>query len=240
MGLEYDKALFTMGATMGLLKMGADEAVRLGQHWMGPEHTLLGILRGDPDDLARRALEQVGVDASMVEGWITRMDTAEPAVETEGESGVKPNPRWYSIEGRAEGIAVALGAEEPASVQFLLALLWDRRRWDLTEEPGITREGIVAALVGLGAALPAAPLPELERKLNLTQHVEFPRSEISEVLRLLVERHPPGSGPTFGFNYKDDETAWVDAEDGIDLQGIVDEALTQKPETATKKEEPPR
>lgn len=149
----------------------------------------------------------------------------------EGKSGVKPNPRWYTIEGRAEGIAVALGAEAPASVHFLLALLWDQRRWDLTEAPEVSREGIVAALAELGATLPAAPLPELERKLNLTQYVEFPRSKTSEVLRLLVERHPPGSGPTFGFNYKDDETAWVDAEDGIDLQGIVDEALAQKPET---------
>jgi hypothetical protein len=44
----------------------------------------------------------------------------------------------------------------------------------------------------------------------------------------LAERHPPGSGPTFGFNYKDDEIAWVRAEDGIDLQRIVDEALTSE------------
>lgn len=45
---------------MRLLKIGADEATPLGQHWMGPEHTLLGILRGDSHDLARRALEQAG------------------------------------------------------------------------------------------------------------------------------------------------------------------------------------
>jgi hypothetical protein len=204
-----------------LLKIGADEATRLGQHWMGPEHTLLGILRGDPDDVARRALEQAGVDASMVEGWLTRLDTG----ETEEKSGVTPNPRWYTIEGRAEGMAVALGAEEPGTVHFLLAVLWDQRRWNLTETPGIEREAIVAALAELGVPLPAAPLPELERKLNLTQYVEFPRSRASGVLQLLAERHPPGSGPKFGFNYKDDETAWVRAEDGIDLRGIVDEAL---------------
>ena len=53
---------------MRLLKIGADEASRLGQHWMGPEHTLLGILRGDPDDVARRALEQAGVDARHTTG----------------------------------------------------------------------------------------------------------------------------------------------------------------------------
>lgn len=206
---------------MGLFKLGADEATRLGQHWMGPEHTLLGILRGDPDDVARRALEQAGVDASMVEGWITRMDTG----AGEERTGVKPNPRWYTIEGRAEGMAAALGAAEPGTVHFLLALLWDQRRWNLTEAPGISREVIVTALGELGATLPAAPLPELERKRNFTQYVEFPRGKSSEVLRLLAERHPPGSGSTFGFNYKDDETAWVRAEDGIDLQSIVDEGV---------------
>jgi len=211
---------------MRLLKMGADEAIRLGQHWMGPEHTLLGILRGDPDDTARRALEQAGVDAAMVEGWIARMDTNKE--KDPEKSGVKPNPRWQTIEGRAEGIAVALGAEKAETVHFLLATLWDNRRWSLTETPGVTREAIVAALAEMGATLPAAPLPELERKLDMTQYVEFPRSATDRVLKLLVERHPPGPhGPSFGFNYKDDETAWVRAEDGIDVQGIVDEALAQ-------------
>ena len=208
---------------MRLLRLGADEATRLGQHWMGPEHTLLGVLRGDPDDVARRALEQAGVDAAMVEGWIIRM-----ATDTETErSGVTPNPRWQTIHGRAEGIAAGLGAEETGSVHFLLAVLWDNRRWWLTETPGVSREAVVASLAELGATLPRAPLPELQRKTNLTQYVEFPRIATDQVLRLLAERHPPGSGPTYGFNYKDDDTAWVRAEDGIDLQGIVDEALAQ-------------
>lgn len=211
---------------MRLLKIGADEATRLEQHWMGPEHTLLGILRGDPEDLARRALEQAGVDAAMVEGWIIKMSTAPPAAKAEGTSGVKPNPRWYTIEGRAEGMAAALGAQETGAVHFLLALLWDQRRWHLTEQPGVSREAIVAALADL---LPVAPLPELERKLNFTQYFEFPRRKASDVLEILAKRHPPGSGPTFGFNYKDEETAWVRAEDGIDLQGIVDEALATGP-----------
>lgn len=146
------------------------------------------------------------------------------------KSGVTPNPRWQTIHGRAEGISAGLGAEETGTVHFLLAALWDNRRWGLTEAPGVTREAIVAALAELGATLPPAPLPELDRKLNMTQYVEFPRSAASQVLNLLAERHPPGAGPTFGFNYKDDEIAWVRAEDGIDLQGIVDEALAYEPD----------
>jgi len=209
---------------MSLLKIGADEATRLGQHWMGPEHTLLGILRGDPEDIARRALERAGLDAAIVEGWITRMDTG----DSDERSGVSPNPRWYTIEGRAEGMAAALGANRPATVHFVLALLWDNRRWQLTEAPGISREAVVTALAELGVALPASPLPELERERNFTQYVEFPRDKTSEVLQLLAERHPPGSGPTFAFNYKDDDTAWVRAEDGIALQRIVDEGLASE------------
>jgi ATP-dependent Clp protease ATP-binding subunit ClpA len=212
---------------MRLLRIGADEAARLGHHWMGVEHTLLGILRGDPDDVARRALEQAGVEAAMVEGLITRMVT--DAEKETKKSGVTPNPRWQSIHGRAEGIAAGLGAEETGSVHFLLAVLWDNRRWWLTETPGVSREAVVAALAELGTSLPLAPLPELERKTNMTQYVEFPRIATDQVLKLLVERHPPTpEGPSISFNYKDDETAWVRAEDGIDLQRIVDEALTQE------------
>jgi hypothetical protein len=206
---------------MRLLKIGADDATRLGQHWMGPEHTVLGILRGNPHDLARQALEQAGIDASMVEGWISRMDTNKGTER----SGVTPNPRWYTIHGRAEGIAIGLGAQEVGTVHFVMALLWDDRRSGLTEAPGVSREAVIGALADLGVALPPGPLPELERNLDMTQYVEFPRRIASQVLALLAERHPPGSGPRFGFNYKDDEIAWVRAEEGIDLQGIVDEAL---------------
>jgi hypothetical protein len=135
---------------MRLLKIGADEATRLGQHWMGPEHTLLGILRGEPDDLARQALERAGVDAGMVEGWISRKSTG----NDEDPEGVSPNPYWHTVYGRAQGISIGL----------------------------------------------------------------------------LAERHPPGTGPTFAFNYKDDDVAWVRAEEGIDLQLIVDEALERSAE----------
>jgi hypothetical protein len=211
---------------MRLLKIGADEATRLGQHWMGPEHTLLGILRGEPDDLARQALERAGVDAGMVEGWISRKSTG----NDEDREGVSPNPYWHTVYGRAQGISIGLGADAPDSVHFLLAVLWDKQRAALTETSGVSREAIIQALAELGAILPPGRLPELERKRDFTQYVEFPRSAVSSVLKLLAERHPPGTGPTFAFNYKDDDVAWVRAEEGIDLQLIVDEALERSAE----------
>ncbi|MFG1796526.1 hypothetical protein [Nocardia sp. NPDC049149] len=205
---------------MDLLNIGANEANRLQQGWIAPEHTVLGILRGDPDDIARRALEQAGLDATTVEGSLKRIGS----VET-GE-GLSPNPRWYTVHGRAEGIAWAFGAAEPDAVHFVLAVLWDRTRWLFADIPGPTRDGIVAALVGLGVELPRVPLPELDLEPQLDTYVEFPRRSLDDVLALLTTRHPPGDGLTWGFNYKNNETAYIRAETGIDVQAIVAEALT--------------
>lgn len=93
----------------------------------------------------------------------------------------------------------------------------------------MTREAVVEGLVQRGVGLPSAPLPELERKVHFTQRVEFPLDAAERVLQLLVERHPPNSGPGFGYNTDGVAWSWVFAEDGIDLQGIVDEALSQGP-----------
>ncbi|QBS43145.1 Clp protease N-terminal domain-containing protein [Nocardia sp. CS682] len=206
---------------MDLLRIGADEAARLKHGWIGPEHTLLGVLRGDGNDVARQALEQAGIDAVAVE---TRLRTIDSGATVDRRS---PNPRWRTVHGRAEGIAYALGATEPDTVHFLLAVLWDRTRWLLPDTSEETRAAIVAALSGLGVELLRAPLPVRERPIRMATYVEFPRRATDDVVALLVVRHPPGSGPKWGFNYKNDEIAWVRAETGVDLHGIVDEALAR-------------
>ncbi|MFF3224755.1 Clp protease N-terminal domain-containing protein [Nocardia suismassiliense] len=206
---------------MDLLNIGADEAVRLKHGWIGPEHTLLGVLRGDSDDVARQALEQAGVEAVAVETRLRAMDSGAKV------DGLSPNPRWHTIHGRAEGIAYTVGATEPDTVHFLLAVLWDRTRWLLPDTAEGTRAAIVAALSSLGVELPRVPLPVLERPTRMGTYVEFPRRATDDVIALLAVRHPPGSGPRWGFNYKNDEIAWARAETGIDLRGIVDEALAR-------------
>ncbi|MFI9406677.1 Clp protease N-terminal domain-containing protein [Nocardia sp. NPDC052316] len=206
---------------MNLLNIGANEALRLKHGWIGPEHVLLGVLRGDSNDVARQALEQGGIDAAAVELRLRAMGSG-----TAGEE-LSPNPRWYTIHGRAEGIAYALGATEPGTVHFLLAVLWDRTRSLLPDTSEVTRAAIVTALSNLGVELPRVPLPEPERPVRMASYVEFPRRATDHVVSLLVQRHPPGSGPRWGFNYKSDEIAWARAESGIDLHGIVDEALAR-------------
>lgn len=85
------------------------EAQRLGHHWVGPEHGLLAILRGNAEDVARRVLEEVGLTAAMVErhleGKHRRSKDGEPA------RGSVTNPAWHHAYGRALPIEIdcALG-----------------------------------------------------------------------------------------------------------------------------------
>lgn len=201
------------------------EAERLGHSWVGPEHGLLAIVRGDPDDAAHQALGEAGLEAGMLEESLARMAAADPRAEPEAARGVSPNPAWYRTIGRAEGFAAGIGTGEVRPVDLLFATLWDP--WQFAGEPLVPRESVIAALVRLGIELPRTPLPELSRPPRFTQHVGFPLDKLDRVIPLLAERHPPGSGPTFGFNHDGAERAWVDAEDGIDLQGIVDAALRE-------------
>ena len=174
------------------------EAERLGHHWIGPEHGLLAILRGDPEDPGRLGLEQAGMQTEMVERLLERMIASDPRAAPEPARGVSPNPAWYRVAGRAEGFGAGIGTGELRPVDLLLAVLWDSQ-WHFRQE--VAREAVTAALARLGVTLPPTPLPELDRQPRFTQHVEFPLSKLDRVIPLLVERHPPGSGPTYGFNH---------------------------------------
>jgi hypothetical protein len=211
----------------GVERAAFREAERLGHDFVGPEHGLLAILRGNPTDPARLALEDVGVTADMVERLLARMITASPLAVPEHRSGTSPNPAWYRAFGRAEGFAAALGPGTVRPVDLLFGLLWGQ--WRFVDDAVASREAIVEALARHGAILPSAPLPELERLPRFTQHADIPRASLGRVLTLLAEQRQGGSGPIYGFNHDGAERAWVDAEDGIDLQAIVDAALADDP-----------
>ena len=200
------------------------EAERLGHDFVGPEHGVLAVLHGDPADLARLSLEDVGITADSVEGLLERMIEADPRAVPERAPGISPNPAWYRVIGRAEGFAASVGTGDIRPLDFVLALLWSRR--PLLNQPPSARETLLEALAERGAGLPPTPLPALERQPRFTQNVEFPRRYLAPVLALLHERHPVGIGPTYGFNHDGAERAWVNAEDGIDLQAIVDSAVS--------------
>jgi hypothetical protein len=202
------------------------EAERLGHDFVGPEHGVLAVLRGDPTDVARLSLEDIGITTGSVERLLGRMIEADPRATREQAPGISPNPAWYRVMGRAEGFAASLGTGDVRPLDLVLALLWTRRPF--LDHPAPSREALVEALAQRGARLPPTPLPELDRQPRFTQIVEFPRSCLTAVLGLLHERHPVGGGPTYGFNHDGGERAWVNAEDGIDLQAIVDSAVAEE------------
>lgn len=210
-----------------------DEAERLEHDWVGPEHALLAVVLGPEDDPAVRALRDSGLKASAVERQLGLMDSAHRGTEELKIQlpGLSPNPAFNRVLGRAEGLAAGLGDPEVQAVHVLLALLWDRHRWQFLETHGASRDGVLAALRHLGVKIPAVSPPPLERVPAWTQQVNLPAERLDPVLPLLLERHPPSpDGPIWGFNYRGDGLARIDAEDGIDLEAIVTEALAGEEE----------
>ena len=64
------------------------EAKRLGHSWVSPEHGLLAILQGDPADVARRAVEEAGLDAERFERfYVERIERSDPKPKRDPETG---------------------------------------------------------------------------------------------------------------------------------------------------------
>jgi ClpA/ClpB-like protein len=146
------------------------EAQRLGHHWVGPEHGLLAILRGDPEDVARQVLEEAGLAAAMLERQLEGMNRGPK--DGEPARGAVTNPAWHHAYGRAEGLALGLGDGVLQPVHLLLALLWDRWHWQFPEQQGVSREAVVEALRSAGMTLPSAPMPELELPIKIDPGAE--------------------------------------------------------------------
>ena len=65
--------------------------------------------------------------------------------------------------------------------------------------------------------------PPLYRPWRGHQRIEVTEAELRPVLDVLTERHPPGSEWRWGFNWLPDgpRRAWVDGEEGIDLDAAL-------------------
>ena len=90
-------------------------ALRMGHRHVGPEHLLLGMLEGRPDERAREILLAVGVQPDVLGQWFhsRTVEWARQSDERRREAGKEPkvrsspklNPAFYWTLGRAEGIA---------------------------------------------------------------------------------------------------------------------------------------
>jgi ATP-dependent Clp protease ATP-binding subunit ClpA len=203
-----------------------EEARRLEDDYVGPEHFLLALARRD--SVAAEALRRCGVTyEQLVEAHLARRAKYEEEFPREGKQP-QFNPASYRLLGRMEGFAAATGSTEIEPEHILLALVWQAGGGSgyLLRRLGTSRADVQQALAGLGVAVPPLdPPPDDERPRG--ERVFVPVDRLGDVLRAMQERIPPGG--LLGFNYypPDRTKAYVVADADFDLEGLVAEVLAR-------------
>lgn len=193
----------------------AAHATRLRRQVMSDDLFLLAVLELDAAEPARRALESEGITAERL------LDDIH--VERDGSpdepAGLRYSPRCYTVQGRAEGFAGALGAGPITPAHVLLALLWDPESMSshLLWRLGVDRARVIERLRELHVPLPAAALPR-QQEIEWGQKVWFERDRVAVVLDHVRLHLPPQT--RWGFNYEGDR-AWAIAEAQVDLEDLV-------------------
>ena len=222
------------GPTSAAYRAG-DEARRLEQGWIGPEHVLLALF-AEPS-AATEALEEVGVTRELAEERARAGSRSYPPPSPyDPAKGLTPNPAWYKLTGCAKGLALAAGRQRPGPEHLLLAMVYSEHEIaPLLLRVGSSQQALLAALARRGVPVPEVD-PPAYRPWRGRGRIEVTEAELKPVLDVLTERHPPGSEWRWGFNWHPAEPgdegprrAWVDGEEGIDL----DAALATAKDRAT-------
>jgi hypothetical protein len=199
-----------------------DEARARGHTWVGAEHLLLALTKEPPGSPAREALNACGIAETSA---ATLMNDREASLSN--RSGVSPNPRFYGIQGRAEGLAVRAGKARPTGEDFLLALLWESNgpHAHMLNGLGVTPEALQTALASQGAAVPDLQPPPFDNT-KWGERVSILRSEYDGGLPSRIADLLP-KGTPFGCNARGDD-AWVIAGEGVDLEPYIEEARRRR------------
>lgn len=203
-----------------LSQAAAQHASALGRDIMSDDLVLLALLELSADQPARRALEEAGVTHERVLDDIHQWSDDSP----DRPDGVTYSPAMYTIQGRAEAFAAALGEGPMMPEHVLLALLWDpiSRSSHCLWKLGVAREHVLKRLRELDVRVPSVTLPA-QRDIDWGERVMFDRDKVRVVLDHVRRQLSPTT--TWGFNYDDDQ-AWVRAESSVDLHALVDRAVT--------------
>ena len=105
------------GTAADVLSGAADEALKLGHHFVNPEHLVLGLLR-EPDELAGEVLAELGVTADGARRLVAQR-LGSRARRPTGSLGVAPQTKRLLELARA--IAKSLGNRCPKTEHILLA-----------------------------------------------------------------------------------------------------------------------
>jgi ATP-dependent Clp protease ATP-binding subunit ClpA len=191
----------------------------LGDGHVGTEHLLLALVAPDETSIAARALRESGVDYDSLRDAAAARGT--PARRRRDTSGGTFPPAWYTLEGRAEGFAVALGAKQLDAEHFLLALLWHRSgvHESLLKDLGVSRQTVKSKLAKLGAVVPRGRPPARDdTRWGDTFTIRVPRKDAWELASLTLALLPEGA--PFAFNFDRDKT-WFNSGQGVDLAPLV-------------------
>jgi hypothetical protein len=238
LGVSRSEALTAVGDLAGLLPEteapsrnplvapGERQALSREHGYIAEDDILLGLLVGEPDERIRSILESHGLTYERAAESIRHAEerSTPPSPRSPEATTATPNPACRQLLGRSEGLAVTLGDGTPGSTEGFIAYLWDRDGEAVVtlERLDVSAAAVVHDLAAAGVRLPAAGLPEPDRR-SWGEPVFIPTDRVRDVIDLLVERLGPGR---FGFNNHDGR-AWVIALADIDLRALVDEALTQ-------------
>ena len=162
-----------------LSQLAAKRAIEFGREVVGDAFFLLAMLELELEQPARRALEAEGITSERLAEEIRTYGDA----SAESPRGVTYSPASYTLQGRAQGFAAALGDGAITPEHVLLALLWDPTSmssyilWRLD----IARDRLLARLRDDGVAVPSAPIPA-QREIDWGPKVWFDRGDVTTVL----------------------------------------------------------
>ena len=214
-----------------VIEEGAFEQARQLDHgWIGPEHHLLAILA--TPNVASDALADVGITYGHLRERLGSL-RYDPDIPTprfnKARKGVSPNPAANKLIGCARGFAVSAGLKSPRPEHWLIAMLYlDCRGAMWLQAFGVSARAAVDALASRGVCVPElAPIEYQPWRGQRTVYVS--KKELQPIPDLLIEKHPPGSGLKWGFNWVGKpRRGRISTEEGIDLDAIVAQVRPQK------------
>jgi ATP-dependent Clp protease ATP-binding subunit ClpA len=208
-----------------MLKQAFDEAQRLGQSWVGPEHILLAVL-AEPSPVSQ-VLAELGLNHDRLVELLGSRRHYPPAPELQPGEAPRLNPAFYQAAGWARGFAAAAGLRKPETGDWLLATIYRDGQGDdllltILQEIGTSPEAVLEEMRQRGLRIPTLKPPQY-RPWRGERMVEVAAEELEPILKVLRQRHPPGSEWRWGFNVMpgDPQRSYVVSEDGIDLETIV-------------------
>gem|GEM_PF-2231179 len=146
-----------------VLAIAQDEAVQMNHNYIGTEHLLLGLLRGDADGPAGRALTRLGVT-------LDKARTAARFIIGQGDTPTSPSeitmsPRTRKVLELAMDEARQLGHAKAGAAEICLGLIREGQgiASGIIESLGVTldaaRNAVLAELAGQPSPPPARPDP---------------------------------------------------------------------------------